>query len=212
MRVLIPVSVFLASGLLFSISCTKSDPAPNPVPPGGAITAPPEHEHPPGGAPAGDPHANEPAGSGASGAKPIAPRVEGPVGDVLDSYESARAKLAADDLTGSQPFAKSLAAAARSAAEHAVTSKPSFDAIAAAADKMAATKDIKEARAAFGEVSQKVVSLLVADPELRTGRFLFMCPMAKGYQKWVQTNGKLNNPYFGSEMLECGEELKTWAI
>lgn len=184
--------------------CTKDTP-PNPPPPGGPITAPPEGEH--GGAP--DVHATPMTTTGPA---PIAPRVEGPVGDTLDAYESARAKLAQDNLAGAQPFATSLAAAARTAAEHAVASKPHFEAIAAAADKIVATKDIKEARLAFGDVSKGVVQLLVDDPELRTGRFLFLCPMAKGYQKWVQTNGKLNNPYFGSEMLECGEELKAWSV
>lgn len=194
-------------------ACTKDVPPANPVPPGGPITAPPEHEHgdahPPGEKPA-TPTATAPA-TDATGA-PIPPRIEGPVGDTLDAYENLRAKLAQDNLAGAQPFATSLATAARTAAEHAVAAKPHFTSIATAADKIAATKDIKEARAAFSDVSKSVVQLLVDDPELRTGRFLFMCPMAKGYQKWVQTNGKLNNPYFGSEMLECGEELKAWSV
>ena len=190
--------------LLALASCTKT-PADAPVPPGGPITAPPEHaDH-------GD-HVDATKPPPATAAAPIAPRIEGPVGDTLDAYESLRAKLAADDLAGAQPFAKALGEAAKTAAEHAVTAKPDFDAIVASAATMTAAKDIKEARAAFGDASKHVIALLVADPELRTGRFLFLCPMAKGYQKWVQTNAKLNNPYFGSEMLECGEELKAWAV
>lgn len=196
------VLVFLSA----AIACTKDAP-PNPVPPGGPITAPPEHEH----GNAHPPGEKKPAPAAPTGPAPIAPRVEGPVGDTLDAYENTRAKLAQDNLAGAQPFATSLAVAARTAADHAVASKPHFVSIAAAADKIAATKDMKEARAAFGDVSKSVIQLLVDDPELRTGRFLFLCPMAKGYQKWVQTTGKLNNPYFGSEMLECGEELKAWS-
>lgn len=141
-----------------------------------------------------------------------ATHTQGPVGDVLAAYEGARAKLAADDFAGTLPFASALAAAARVAAEHAVTAKGSFDGISAGADRMVAAKDIAERRLAFGDVSQRVVALLLADPELRSGRHLMVCPMAKGYQKWVQTSDRLNNPYWGKEMLECGEELKAWSI
>ena len=203
----------VALACITGLACTKDAPPANPVPPGGPITAPPEHEHgdahPPGEKPAT--HATPATPGTDTAGAPIPPRIEGPVGDTLDAYENTRAKLAQDNLAGAQPFATSLAAAARTAAEHAVAAKPHFTTIAAAADKIATTKDIKEARAAFGDISKSVIQLLVDDPELRTGRFLFMCPMAKGYQKWVQTNGKLNNPYFGSEMLECGEELKAWS-
>jgi hypothetical protein len=30
--------------------------------------------------------------------------------------------------------------------------------------------------------------------------------MAHGYQKWIQREPSLRNPYFGSKMLTCGEE------
>lgn len=211
MRTLIVSFAFVAFAFAFASACNKTDAQP-PVPPGGPITAPPEHEHGSGGhADHAPPPATPPATTTSPSGAPIPPRIEGPVGDTLDAYENARAKLAQDNLAGAQPFATALAAAARTAADHAVVAKPHFQSIAAAADKIAATKDIKEARAAFGDASKSVIQLLVDDPELRTGRFLFMCPMAKGYQKWVQTTGKLNNPYFGSEMLECGEELKTWS-
>lgn len=217
MRNLIAPFAIVAFAFALASACNKTDAQP-PVPPGGPIAAPPEHEHGSGG-PGHAAHAGHadhapatppPTATSPSGA-PIPPRIEGPVGDTLDAYENARAKLAQDNLAGAQPFATALAAAARTAAEHAIVAKPHFESIAAAADKIAATKDIKEARAAFGDASKSVIQLLVDDPELRTGRFLFLCPMAKGYQKWVQTTGKLNNPYFGSEMLECGEELKTWS-
>jgi hypothetical protein len=207
--VMLTRSLLLVVLAMASLACTKEAPPANPVPPGGPITAPPEHEH-------GDAHPPGEKAAGTAATAPIpatgAPRLEGPVGDTLDAYEHARAKLAQDNLAGAQPFATSLAAAARTAADHAVAAKPHYTAIAVAADKIVATKDIKEARAAFGDISKSVIQLLVDDPELRKGRFLFLCPMAKGYQKWVQTDGKLNNPYFGSEMLECGEELKAWSV
>ncbi len=36
---------------------------------------------------------------------------------------------------------------------------------------------------------------------------LYRCPMAPQPGFWIQTNGPLRNPYFGSEMLDCGNEI-----
>ena len=36
---------------------------------------------------------------------------------------------------------------------------------------------------------------------------LYRCPMAPQPGFWIQTNGPLRNPYFGSEMLDCGNEV-----
>lgn len=40
---------------------------------------------------------------------------------------------------------------------------------------------------------------------------LYRCPMAPNPGLWIQTNGPLRNPYFGSEMLDCGNEVTTGA-
>jgi Cu(I)/Ag(I) efflux system membrane fusion protein len=145
------------------------------------------------------------------GPAPVAPRIEGPTGELLDAYEGTRARLAADDWAGAKAFVDKMSAAARAGGADAAK-KPAFDAVVDGTAKMAAAGDIKAARLAFGDVSKAVITMLVADPALRTGRFLMMCPMAPGYQRWVQTSSKLTNPYFGSEMLECGETLKDWNV
>ena len=36
---------------------------------------------------------------------------------------------------------------------------------------------------------------------------IYRCPMAPKPGFWIQTNGPLRNPYFGSEMLDCGSEV-----
>lgn len=61
-------------------------------------------------------------------------------------------------------------------------------------------------RLAYGELSKPLVALASAVPALREGRHVFECPMAKGYQKWLQAEPSLRNPYFGAKMLTCGEE------
>jgi Cu(I)/Ag(I) efflux system membrane fusion protein len=144
---------------------------------------------------------------------PVAPRIDGPVGTVLDAYDSLRLQLAHDDAAAATKSAQKIADAAKTASEAATgaTKQPLVD-VATAAAKLVSASDIAGERAAFSDVSKGMVALLVADPSLQTGRFLFHCPMAKGYQNWVQTTTKLENPFFGKAMIDCGEQLKKWAV
>jgi len=70
--------------------------------------------------------------------------------------------------------------------------------------------DIEAIRLTHGELSKSLVALVSASAPLREGRFVFECPMAKGYQKWIQREPSLRNPYFGAAMLTCGDESR-WA-
>ncbi|MCB9756702.1 MAG: DUF3347 domain-containing protein [Myxococcales bacterium] len=121
----------------------------------------------------------------------------------LERYESIRSKLAADD-GALQDDAGALASAAREAKR---------DALAAAADSLTKlpAEDLAALRKQFGEVSKEVVKLIAETPALQEGRHVFACPMAQGYQKWVQREEKMANPYMGTKMLECGSasEWKT---
>jgi hypothetical protein len=60
----------------------------------------------------------------------------------------------------------------------------------------------------FGELSKAVLSLLVANPNLAKGRVVVECPMTSTYKKWLQTDEKVRNPYYGSTMVECGTVSK----
>lgn len=57
--------------------------------------------------------------------------------------------------------------------------------------------DLNALRQAF-----KPLSELMAKAELPAGLAVAYCPMAKAH--WVQENGKVANPYYGSSMLRCG--------
>lgn len=130
----------------------------------------------------------------------------------LGAYESMRERFAADDLKGAVAHVKALGEAFEKAAPDAGEAKAGLLEIATRAKAVGEAKDIAAARLAFGELSRRVVALFVANPSLQKGHFLFLCPMASGYQKWVQTSATLTNPYWGSQMLHCGRELKTWEI
>lgn len=139
-------------------------------------------------------------------------RALAPVREALTGYEAMRERLAADDLAGAQPHAAALAAALSKAAASAGASQKALLALAESARAVGVPAEIDAARLAFGELSRGVVGLLVDNPSLREGRFLFLCPMASGYKKWVQTSATLNNPYWGKRMLTCGTAQTSWAL
>jgi protein SCO1 len=149
---------------------------------------------------------------------PVAPMAalpdpaKAPANDSLAAYEALRAHLAADDLPAAQKDAATVADAATKASTAGGPARQGLADLAAAAKAINTAADMVAARAAFGELSKNVVALMVGNPNLRTGHYLFLCPMATGYQKWVQTSQTLNNPYWGKRMLTCGKELTSWAI
>src|SRR5690606_34542035 len=118
-----------------------------------------------------------------------------------------RQLFVADKLAGIDATAQKLAAAATKAQESAPeAAKPHLAGMVEAAKGLeAATKEgIEPARKAYGDVSKHVMGLLVAFPSLTEGRVVYECPMATGYQKWVQPATVMANPYMGQRMLKCG--------
>lgn len=130
----------------------------------------------------------------------------------LSHYETLRAALAADDLKPVAGAAAQLAEVAKVASEKASGSaKASLEGIAKTSLELKNKSEIDAARLTFGEVSKHLVGLVAAEPELQRDRYVFECPMAKGYKKWVQTKTALENPYMGKKMLECGSKTD-WSI
>jgi protein SCO1/2 len=122
-----------------------------------------------------------------------------PARDALHQYEALRVRLAADDLPGAQSLAAGLAA------------RPAID-LGSGARAIVDARDLPAARLGFGELSRSVIALMIDNPALHDGWFLFRCPMANGYQRWVQSDPKHENPYRGKQMLECGMQLTEWSL
>jgi hypothetical protein len=86
--------------------------------------------------------------------------------------------------------------------------KPGVARIVASADGLGA-EDLAGARRSFKTMSDGIVEYMRSEPASHAGRVLIHCPMAfanKG-ALWVQSEGKIANPYHGSEMLRCGNKL-----
>jgi hypothetical protein len=128
-----------------------------------------------------------------------------PAHPVTDAYDAARAGLAADDLAAAKAAALTLAKAAEAEAAKAQgAAKAQVEAVAVQAKRVAEAGKIAEARLAFGEMSKAFIGWVDAEPSVGEGLYCFMCPMAKGYKKWVEQRNKMANPYMGQSMLECG--------
>lgn len=71
--------------------------------------------------------------------------------------------------------------------------------------------DLKKARQEFKPISHAVVTLAtqVRSAAAQNSFTHFFCPMVPGGGgDWLQPGGNLLNPYFGSEMLRCGDKVQ----
>ena len=126
------------------------------------------------------------------------PALAEPVKSVLNHYLTIQTNLAADSVKGLAEHAKAIAAAVKGD-----TAKMLSPEVAAQAEKLAQAKDLKAARDAFKPLSASLVKYL-ADKKAGKGVYHEVyCPMADA--NWLQTGKDIKNPYFGKEMLDCGE-------
>ncbi len=150
---------------------------------------------------AGPTTATEPAAD--TSAKDASARLE----TVLSSYETVRAELSRDEIDKTTTSAGALERAAGDAGAVAPPKlQPALAKLGEAAKRL---KDMPKTdndavRREFGQVSEALVQLLSAEPSLRSRRYLYECPMAQGYKKWVQTAETVSNPYMGQQMPRCG--------
>lgn len=78
------------------------------------------------------------------------------------------------------------------------------------AEKLVSGTDLKDARRPFEPFSNAVADIVRTQPEAERQAKIFQCPMSPvlGTARWIQkNNAETRNPFFGSEMLDCGVEL-----
>jgi protein SCO1 len=145
------------------------------------------------------------ASAGDSAAAPAAPRASEPSAASASSPASAliapavaiQSALARDTMVGVGAQAKALRDAA------AALGAPGA-AIAAAAGELSGQTTIADARTAFGTTSDALVAYIKANRSALSGDArIAYCPMLR--KSWIQKDGPIENPYYGSRMLACGE-------
>lgn len=116
---------------------------------------------------------------------------------IVASYLEIHAQLAADKIDG-------VKAPAAAIAKHAGSMGEPGTAIAAAAKSLEQAGDLKAAREAFGPLSAAVIAAAKAEgwQGLDNVKLAF-CPMVNA--SWLQKEQSIRNPFYGTQMLTCGE-------
>ncbi len=84
--------------------------------------------------------------------------------------------------------------------------KPAAKISGAAREMLKATK-IADVRTAYGKLSEALVAYLEVQKRAPgPGLKVAVCPMVN--KPWIQKDGPIHNPYYGSEMLGCGSFKK----
>jgi protein SCO1/2 len=114
---------------------------------------------------------------------------------VTDAALALHAALARDTMVGVSVQAEALREAATAA---------HLPAVSAAAADLARQTTIADARRAFGTLSEALVAYARSHTQVRAaGVRIAYCPMVR--KSWLQKDGPVQNPYYGSRMSGCGE-------
>ena len=143
----------------------------------------------------------------------LSPAQQKAMTEFLTAADGVSRALAADRLDQLKPHIARLPALVASlqkelGAEHAW--QPLLKRLQAAA-RWAAPSNLEAARTAFLPFSTNVVELVQqirAQEQSFRSLKVYHCPMAPEPGLWFQSQGPLRNPYYGAEMLTCGEEVK----
>ena len=115
---------------------------------------------------------------------------------VVDPYLKIAVALASDNIDGVKANAGDVTTAATALGVYAAP-------IDTAAAQLTSAADLEDARAKFGVLSEAIDVYMsrqhLVPPE---GVRVAFCPMVK--KPWLQDDGPLRNPYYGSQMLTCG--------
>ena len=115
---------------------------------------------------------------------------------IVDPYLKIQEALASDRVDGVRANAGDLATAATALGAPAMK-------IDTSAVQLASAADLADARAKFGVLSEAIDTYMTGmklnPPE---GVRVAFCPMVS--KPWMQQDGSLRNPYYGSQMLTCG--------
>lgn len=126
---------------------------------------------------------------------------------ILDSYLQIGNALSADSIDGVREQALAIANHAEAldsgsvSGEHATHYKNIPTNLKKAAHALSKAQALDDARESFKELSQPMAMWATMSKPKNVD--VVYCSMVKA--SWVQKHGKVRNPYYGPEMLNCGE-------
>lgn len=128
------------------------------------------------------------------------------IGDVLQSYYQIKNALVAGDskaaAEGGQMFIKNL-----NGISYKFISEGNVNTLLADAGTIAKAGNIEKQRSAFANFSFNMAAVVKAVKPGNTPVYVQYCPMKKA--SWLSSEKEIQNPYYGSSMLTCGEVTET---
>lgn len=122
---------------------------------------------------------------------------------VLQQYLSIKDALVASNSADAQEAAKNL--------QQTLTKTSGFETAQKMVDSIATTSDLAEQRKVFTNLNNELIPLFRKAVLSKGAFYVQFCPMANegsgGY--WLAQEEEVRNPYYGDEMLNCGEVKET---
>jgi hypothetical protein len=122
---------------------------------------------------------------------------------VLKHYFRLKDALVASNAPNAQKEATTLTTSLKAS--------PAFAKSVLMCDSIAKTSDLAKQRSTFTNLSNQLIAQFSKPSLLKGSFYLQFCPMANegngGY--WLAAEQEVRNPYYGDEMLACGEVKRT---
>ncbi|SDW14537.1 Protein of unknown function [Hydrobacter penzbergensis] len=128
------------------------------------------------------------------------------VSQLLNLYYNIKDALVADNANAASAKAAEFVKTANSI-DFKVISEGNINALLKDAGRISETKDIKQQRNLFANLSNNMTALAKAVKLTDLPVYQQYCPMKKAY--WLSSEQAIKNPYFGSSMLTCGKVTET---
>jgi len=141
----------------------------------------------------------------APAAAPAVPASQLAFEKIVDEYYKIHEALASDTTNGVDQAAQKITKLASDAQPGNRAKNPDFLTIGRAATALQQGKGLAQVRLQFFELSKPIVAELKRNPSIRKAAFAYYCSMAD--KSWVQSKKEVRNPYYGKEMLTCGQPL-----
>jgi hypothetical protein len=122
---------------------------------------------------------------------------------IYNDYISLKNSLVATEYEAAQKSATKL--------KSSLTAYPGCENTALIAGKISGAKDIATQRKEFTLLSSDVIAMFKHADVSSGAIYVQHCPMANNGNggDWLSSEKKIQNPYYGSEMMECGAVLET---
>lgn len=134
-------------------------------------------------------------------------RVNAPA--LIDSYLNIAEALADDDFKGASGAVKPASEALNAKGEGVELTEAEAKALVGDVAALAGAKDIAAMRAAFKNFSDSMIAFVKRTNSNSKPLYILHCPMFQGGANWMQSDKTVKNPFYGKQMLECGNVKET---